>query len=123
MMMNTLTTTLCTTLLLGTAAMTTTNTQAAEFVAADNSPSTQLCMAVVSNRPIQLYLTMKELRINKNITADKLHCNNMNMTQFADTYGFNKTAKYLGLETATGTSIQDLAKLEQQTILVVAGSK
>ncbi|WP_304182103.1 DUF3718 domain-containing protein [Pseudoalteromonas prydzensis] len=122
-MMNTLTTTLCTTLLLGTAALTTTNTEAAQFVAADNSPGTQLCMAVVSNKPLQLYATMKDLRINKNTTADKLHCNNMNIAKFAGTYGFDKTAKYLGIETTIDTSIQDLAKLNQQTIMVVAGSK
>ena len=121
--MNTLTTTLCTTLLLGTAAMTTTTTQAAQFVAADNNPGTQVCMAVVSNRPMKVYSTMKDLRLNKNTIADKLQCNDMSMSEFAGTYGFNRTAKYLGLETTTGTSIQDLAKLDQQTIMVVAGSK
>ncbi|MFT6788150.1 MAG: hypothetical protein ACJAVX_001501 [Pseudoalteromonas rhizosphaerae] len=123
MMMNTLSTTICTTLLLSSAALTATNTEAAQFVAADNSPSTQICMAVSSNRPSQLYATMRDLRISKTTTTDKLRCNDMSIAKFAGTYGFNKTAKYLNLETTTGTSIQDLAKLDQQTIMVVAGSK
>ncbi len=123
MMMNTLTTTLCTTLLLSSAALTTTNTEAAQFVAADNSPGTQICMAVSSNKRLQLYATMKDLRISKTTVTNKLRCNNLSIAKFAGTYGFNKTAKYLNLETTTGTSIQDLAKLDQQTIMVVAGSK
>lgn len=122
-MMNTLTTTLCTTLLLGTAALTSTNTEAAQFVAADNSPGTQICMAVASNKPIKLSMTMRELRVNKKVATDKLSCNNMSMENFAGTYGFNRTAKLLNLKAETNTSIQDLAKLDQQTIMVVAGSK
>ncbi|WP_249314942.1 DUF3718 domain-containing protein [Pseudoalteromonas sp. S1727] len=122
-MMNTLTTTFCTTLLLGTAALTATNAEAAQFVAADNTPGTQICMAVASNKPIKLYLAMKEFRMNKSKTASKLQCNNMSMAEFTGTYGFDRTASRLGIDATTGTSIQDLAKLEQQTIMVVAGSK
>lgn len=123
MMMNTLATTLCTTLILGAASLTATTTQAAQFVAADNSPGTQVCMAVISNKPIKLSTTMRDVRMSKRIAVTKLHCNEMPLNQFAGTYGFNKTAKYLDLDTSAKTSIHDLAKLSDDTVFVVSGSK
>ncbi|MDP2634750.1 MULTISPECIES: DUF3718 domain-containing protein [unclassified Pseudoalteromonas] len=121
--MNTLTTTLTTILLIGAATLASTTTQAAEFIAADNTPGTQVCMAVVANRPITLSTTMRDLRMNKNTAVNKLRCNDMQLAQFAGKYGFNKSAKFLNLDSSTKTSIQDLAKVNDDTILVVSGSK
>lgn len=121
--MKTLATTLSTTLLIGAAALTTTTTQAAEFIAADNSPGTQVCMAVISNKPITLSTTMRDVRMSKRIAVNKLRCNDMALDQFAGMYGFNKSAKYLNLDTSTKTSIHDLAKVNSDTTLVVSGSK
>jgi hypothetical protein len=123
MMMNTVTTTLTTTLLIGAASLASSNTHAAEFIAADNTPGTQVCMAVIANKPITLSTTMRDLRMSKNTAVNKLRCNDMELAQFAGKYGFNKTAKFLNLESSTKTSIQDLAKREDNTILVVSGSK
>lgn len=120
--MKTLTTALCTTLLLGSA-LTATTSQAADFSAADNSPSTKLCMAVVANKPLKLYSTMKDMRINKRRVAEELHCNKMNVTEFANTYGFARTAGYLNLELNAKTSIHDIAMRNSDEVLVVAGSK
>lgn len=121
--MNTLTTTLTTTLLIGAATLVSTTTQAAEFIAADNTPGTQVCMAVVANRPITLSTTMSDLRMSKKTAVNKLRCNDMQLAQFAGKYGFNKSAKFLNLDSSTKTSIQDLAKVNDDTILVVSGSK
>ncbi|WP_254911159.1 DUF3718 domain-containing protein [Pseudoalteromonas sp. A601] len=122
-MMKTLATTLCTTLLIGTATLTATTTQAAEFVAADNSPGTVVCMAVTSNKPITLSATLRDVRMSKKVAINKLHCNDMELGKFAGMHGFNKSAKYLNLDTTGKTSIHDLAKTNDSTILVVAGSK
>lgn len=121
-MMNTLTTTLCTTLLLGSAVITST-AQAAEFSAADNTPGTQLCMAVTSNKPLNLHLTMKDMRISKHTVEKKLRCNEMSVAEFASNYGFERTAGYLNIEVETNTSIHDIAMHDNNAVLVVAGSK
>jgi len=47
----------------------------------------------------------------------------MTTDKFASTYGFHNSAKYLNLDTATKTSIQDIAKASDDTVIVIAGSK
>ncbi|QMW13182.1 MULTISPECIES: DUF3718 domain-containing protein [Pseudoalteromonas] len=120
--MNTLTLAFGTALIVGSS-MTATDANAAQFVAADNSAGTQACMAIVSNKPINLAQTMRDLRLNKRVISDKLQCNDMSTAQFASTYGFNKSASYLNLEQQTKTSIQDIAKVSDNTVYVISGSK
>lgn len=122
MTMNTLTTTLLTTVLLGSA-FTVSTAQAASFSAADNSPGTKLCMAVTANKSLKLHLAMKDARINKHTLSNKLRCNGMSVAQFAGTYGFDKSAGYLNIDVSTNTSIQDIAMRNNDEVLVVAGSK
>ncbi|MEZ7278546.1 DUF3718 domain-containing protein [Pseudoalteromonas sp. CO302Y] len=119
--MNTLTTTLGTALIIGSSVITF-DTNAAQFVAADDSPGTQTCMAIASNNRLDLVHKMRDLGINRRVISDKLLCNNMSTAKFASIYGFNKTAKYLKLE-STQTSIHDLAKTADDTVIVIAGSK
>jgi len=122
MNMNTLTTTLFTTVILG-ASLTCTPSQAASFSAADNSLGTKLCMAVTANKPIKLHLAMKDARVSRYTLSNKLRCNDMSMAQFAGTYGFDKSASYLNIDVSTNTSIQDIAMRNNDEVLVVAGSK
>lgn len=120
--MNTLTTALGTALILGSS-LAVTDANAAQFVAADNSPGTQACMAIASNKPLNVSSTMRDLRLSKRVMTEKLLCNDMTTDKFANTYGFHNSAKYLNLDTATKTSIQDIAKASDDTVIVIAGSK
>ncbi len=120
--MNTLTTALGTALILASA-LTATDASAAQFVAADNSVGTQACMAIASNKPLNVIGTMRDLRLNKRVMTEKLLCNDMPTIKFASTYGFHNSAKYLNFETATKTSIQDIANVADDTVIIIAGSK
>lgn len=93
-----------------------------QFFAADNSPGTALCMAMTTNKPLKLHRELKETYLKKHSLADKLTCNDMSLAKFANTYGLNRTGKYLNLEVKTSTSIQDLAMAKKQ-IIYVSGSK
>lgn len=120
--MNTLTTALGTALILGSS-LVATETNAAQFVAADGNVGTQACMAIASNKPLNVINTMRDLRLSKRVMTEKLQCNEMSTEKFASTYGFNKSASYLNFETTTKTSIQDIAKVSDDTVIVIAGSK
>lgn len=120
--MNTLSTIIGTALVLGSSVLSA-NTHAADFVAADNTFGTQACMAIASNKPIEVAQTLRSLRMSKRVVEDKLECNNMSTAKFASLYGFDRSATYLNLDTTTQTSIHDLAKVTQDTVLVVSGSK
>ncbi len=121
-MMNKLTT-LGATLLLATSTFAATNVNATEFTAADNSISTQLCIAVAKDDKLELSQTMKEVRIKKHSLADKLTCNNLSVAKFAATYDLNNSAKFLNLDLNTVTTIRDLAVKRKHKVLVIAGSR
>ncbi|MCO7198585.1 DUF3718 domain-containing protein [Pseudoalteromonas sp. OANN1] len=95
---------------------------AADFVAADNSKATKVCMSVVKDNKIHLFHTIKENHLKKRVVEEKLHCNDMPVGKFAATYGFNKAADFLGVDNKVETSIKDIAKLDKKTIFV-SGSK
>ena len=92
------------------------------FVAADNSPGTELCIAFASNKPLEMKKAIKENRVRKFQIDDKLTCNDMSLTKFASVYGLNRTGNYMNLDVKTSTSIQDLAMAKKQ-IIYVSGSK
>ncbi|MEI5638535.1 MULTISPECIES: DUF3718 domain-containing protein [unclassified Pseudoalteromonas] len=94
---------------------------AADFVAADNSRATQVCMSVVKDNKVHLLNTLRETHLNKREVKEKLHCNDIPVAKFAARYGFAQSAEYLGV-TNTKTSIQDIAMLPSST-LVISGSK
>ncbi|KZN39708.1 DUF3718 domain-containing protein [Pseudoalteromonas luteoviolacea] len=98
-------------------------TQAVEFVAADDSIATNLCMAFASNRP---HIMLEELRgkqsLKKNI-ANKLHCNDMDLEEFAETYSLTRNAKFMNIELDTKTSIKDLTTQKAPATVVLSGSK
>ncbi|ALO42301.1 hypothetical protein PP2015_1800 [Pseudoalteromonas phenolica] len=120
--MNTLST-LSATLILATSTLVSTNANATEFIAADNSIGTQLCMAVAKDDKLALSKTMKNVRIKKHSLVNKLTCNDLSVAKFAATYDLNNSAKFLNLDLNTVTTIRDLAAKREQKVLVVAGSK
>ncbi|KZN30184.1 DUF3718 domain-containing protein [Pseudoalteromonas luteoviolacea] len=98
--------------------------EAVEFVAADDSLATHLCLAFASNRP---HVMLEELRgkqsLKKNI-ANKLHCNDMDLREFAETYSLTRNAKFMNIELDTKTSIKDLsAQKNAPATVVLSGSK
>ncbi|MBR8844655.1 MULTISPECIES: DUF3718 domain-containing protein [Pseudoalteromonas] len=95
---------------------------AADFVAADDSRATKVCMSVVKDNRIHLFHTIKDNHLKKRVVEEKLHCNDMPIGKFAATYGFNKAADFLGVDSSTRTSIKDIAQVDQKTIFV-SGSK
>ncbi|RXE84994.1 DUF3718 domain-containing protein [Pseudoalteromonas sp. A757] len=109
-------------LVCATSLLITGSVSAADFVAADNSRATQVCMSVVKNNKIHLHNTIKENHLRTRVVEEKLHCNDMPIGKFATTYGFNKAADFLGVDRSVETSIKDIAKIDQKTIFV-SGSK
>ncbi|MCF2859530.1 DUF3718 domain-containing protein [Pseudoalteromonas sp. SMS1] len=97
--------------------------QALEFIAADDSMATKLCLAFASNRP---HVMLEELRGNhalkKNI-ANKLHCNDMDLEEFAEAYSLTRNAKFMNIELDTKTSIKDLTTQNTPATVVLSGSK
>ncbi|ATG77826.1 DUF3718 domain-containing protein [Pseudoalteromonas sp. B131b] len=119
--MNILKATLYTGLVLS-AALITTPTLAAKFVAADTSPGTQACMAVASNKAYKLRATLRDLRTSK-AAINKLQCNNLPITEFVSLYNLDKSANYLNIKATTRTSIKDLAKVNMPTVTIITSPK
>jgi len=93
-----------------------------QFVALDNSPGTELCMAFASNKPLDMKKAIKQNRVKKYQIDDKLTCNDMSLAEFASVYGLNRTSNYMNLEISTSTSIKDLAMAKKE-LVYISGSK
>ncbi|CAM3989201.1 DUF3718 domain-containing protein [Pseudoalteromonas byunsanensis] len=114
--------TLCSTALLSTVLVTT--VQAKQFVAADDSLATDLCMAIASNHTLSLRKTMDEHHVSVRVMQNKLTCNGLSTTKFTSKHELSNTAKLLHLDLTTHTEIHDLsAKAQHADVLVVSGSK
>ncbi|MCF2909293.1 DUF3718 domain-containing protein [Pseudoalteromonas sp. DL2-H2.2] len=94
-----------------------------EFVAADNSVATQLCVAVGTNHRLTLIKELQDHRISRAIVADKLVCNDMTVPQFAKKFALHKTARLLKIDFTTDTSIRDIAMTDSKQAVVVSGSR
>lgn len=93
-----------------------------EFIAADNTVGTQLCMAITEDAPLKLRNTMNDHRVRSYVVINKLQCNDLTVRQFASLYGFERSLKKLGMTPLTETSIHDLAKIHGDELNVVYGS-
>lgn len=120
--MNTLTV-IGATLLITTAGFTS-QANATEFVAADESIGTQICMAIASNKRTTLKNTMASHKVTHYTIKNKLTCNDMSVATFANTYNLNRTASQLHFDLNTLTSIRDLsARAPKPSTIIVSGSK
>ncbi|MBW4965553.1 MULTISPECIES: DUF3718 domain-containing protein [unclassified Pseudoalteromonas] len=117
--MNTVKKALCTTLVIGSAALAA-PVSAAQFVAADSTPGTQICMAVASNKAYVLRKAQQSLNVKKSIISNKLTCNNLPMGDFVARYNLDKSANYLNIESNTRTSIKDLANVSLPDVVVIS---
>ncbi|WP_372771318.1 DUF3718 domain-containing protein [Pseudoalteromonas sp.] len=93
-----------------------------QFVALDNSPGTELCIAFASNKPLELKKALNNNRVKKFQIDDKLTCNDMTLAQFATVYGLNRTSNFMNLDVSTSTSIKDLAMAKKE-LVYISGSK
>ena len=94
-----------------------------QFVAADNTVGTQLCMAITKDNPFKMAQAMEKHNIPRHRLTKRLSCNDLSVREFASLYGFERSLQKLRLSPLTETSIHDLAKVHGDTILVVSGSK
>ncbi len=97
---------LLSTLTLGTA---TANAATYKFVAADNSKTTQLCIAAGSNKLMQYRTTVKELGVTERYSANTVTCNGANIASFAAKYDAMRTAKHINKFRRGSVAITDLA--------------
>ncbi|AOT08106.1 DUF3718 domain-containing protein [Pseudoalteromonas luteoviolacea] len=106
-----------------TALVSMSNAHAVEFVAADNSHATKLCMAFASDRPHVMLKALRGQHTAKPRIANKLECNDMSLDEFAQVYSLTRTAKFMKIDLETKTSIKDIAKTETSLPAVLTGSK
>ena len=109
-----------------------------EFVAADNTIGTQLCIAAVENNIDRLKDTADDLPMAKSVfsnkklkvVATKQKCNDVNIVKFAQQYGANDSvkllAKYLHREVSvhrvSDNSLPSKSKdSNEPTVVVISG--
>lgn len=107
------------------------------FVAADDSRATKICMSAVKNDPKELKKLAMTLERNTKLTNGKLrvvargqNCNDMNIVHFASKYGAEKTTKLLAKYLTPSVTVrkeiaQNLIDAKQQTgtkTVVISGS-
>lgn len=93
------------------------------FVAADNHPGTQLCMAMTTNKAMKMNNALKLHRLNKRHVVNTLECNNMSLDKFASVYNLDKTGRFLNVSPNTRTSIRDIAKSDKKRVIYVSASR
>lgn len=63
--------------------------------AADASISTELCMAVASNKPLSLHRVLKENRLSLKKVAKNIRCNGLTLHEFATKHSAIRIANNL----------------------------
>ena len=63
--------------------------------AADASISTEVCMAVASNKPLRLYKTLKENRLSLQKVTKNIRCNDLTLHEFATKHSAERIASNL----------------------------
>lgn len=80
-----------------------------KFVAVDKNLETRICMAVTSNNAIVLKRTLRQAREQRSAVVRTVHCNNMPIQQFADSFGFQESSDFLKDEKQTARLAANLA--------------
>lgn len=101
-----------------------TNSLANEFVAADDTAATQLCIAVASNHKLTIHKTIRQFNTRKTVLSNRLACNDMSLDEFASRYNLDNSANFLNINT-TSTHIRDLSAAVENTSapITISGSK
>jgi len=66
-----------------------------KLVAADGSVTTEVCMAVASNKPIKLAKALRNNRLNISKANKGIRCNNMSLAEFGEKHNAVKTVARL----------------------------
>jgi len=69
-----------------------------QFVAADQSVETKLCMAVTTNDVKQLEKVLRLSGESLAVVRDAVKCNKLPITEFSEEYGFMQIARYLAAD-------------------------
>ncbi|PAJ73758.1 hypothetical protein CJF42_14015 [Pseudoalteromonas sp. NBT06-2] len=69
--------------------------QTQKLVAADNNITTEICMAVASNKPIKLITALRNNRLNITKANKSIHCNGMTLEAFGEKHHAVNTATQL----------------------------
>ncbi|CAH9061643.1 hypothetical protein PSECIP111951_02531 [Pseudoalteromonas holothuriae] len=104
------------------ASLLTATAHAEQFVAADNTIETNLCMAITENDSYNLRRTMREYRIGLRVVQNELSCNNMSTDQFISKHGLDNSAHSLRFDMNTETHIKDLSASANNLTILVSGS-
>ena len=89
---------LFTTILATTTLLISANTMAhpqVKLEATDQSPATQICMAVASNKPINLLKVLKDNQMTMKTAVKKVRCNELTLGDFAQKHSAIKIANNL----------------------------
>ncbi len=73
-------------------------TEQPKFFASNSSISTKLCIAIASNKPLQLHQALKEYRVSRSLIKNKLKCNQMPSSEFVHTYGLYQSGRVFGVK-------------------------
>lgn len=90
-------------------------TQAAVYVAADKSPETRLCVSAAMDPEIRFVLKMQDSGLSRNLIANRIHCNGMNITAFAKEAGNSKNFQRLRRYHRGFVEISDIARADVVT--------
>jgi len=69
--------------------------QAQKLVAADRSITTDICMAVATNKRVNLLVALRKGHLSLKTANKSVTCNGLNLAAFAEKYHATKTLAYL----------------------------
>jgi hypothetical protein len=93
--MNLLTTVIAASIITLSASASASAHQTQKLVSADKSRTTEICMAVASNKPVKLYHTLRNNRLTISKANKAVRCNDMTLAQFGEKYNATKTVAHL----------------------------
>ncbi len=104
---------------------------AATYIAADDSPESQLCVTAATASKLKMNRAVKDFQpgtshaeIGKSyrLVANNLYCNGMDVAEFASQAGNKAVADKLQQYRSSDVSIRDIAQVSQGNVYV-SGSK
>lgn len=93
---------------------------AAQYVAADDNPTSKLCVSAAIDSPVRLEVAMRDLGVNKRYVANQVSCNGMNIASFAEYAGNHANYKMLSRYRREHVSIHDLAQQPASATTMIA---
>ncbi|WP_192954692.1 DUF3718 domain-containing protein [Gallaecimonas mangrovi] len=89
-----------------------------QFVAANNTPETQLCIKAATATPIQMLMAVQESRFSYRQLANSLKCNDVAVGRFAKAAGNDRVAYQFLRRMSRSVQVTDMVALNSGTIEV-----